>query len=765
MPARGKWAQRSYLRQREPFLETVDQETWLLVLLADFEGPIKDHVIVSIQDAAKAVPPEAIEEDEAQRKGEAQHQHHKQQARLNVTPWSPSNFLLRSLAYQGPHRDSQANLYALAVLAHQYGHSEFIVADELTKCKLAPAFDPENESGSPSEPDVENDMWRSKPDCEVILISVHEGGAESKALSVWARRIRIRDPDYIKRNSRWSKQTSMALMFTQSDDIRNAQSVAIPGAKRPRFHPRYSTPELHYHDRVFEDTIWDQPGLELHDPDCPIISPNAVDRMGWIRQRDAQRNTLGKSLSNLPKELIYDIVDLVGDAPPISLPDWKFFPSKNHLVIFISFSMTEAEQEQTMDIIDNEFQRHFGKKLAFSSRQSSKNESRCPEYSESDSSYDEDDEDGEEDHYKWSRPPKTPEMTFELIPWEKHWAASRRDFMKLWLEYYPSTVMFEGGRPPLHILAEPITDIQAPHFVELLADNKSVAVASRTTLDKIISVTERVQNSPKSRFRDLHIPSSHSENLIDPDQPFCRVRLPWQSPVLQSRTWIPAFYLTSRLTEDQDQDIRTEIKRPYGDDGDYDTYMEVAPKDCGFVPWKGGESDGTIRDIWEIAQMVHRESLWRDDDFFICVDQQSAVDKRVILVVPDRRKVRHRWPRVKNMYLPNLVGFTFARIPGRRSHTEGVEIHRFHRNHYPFLRKRFLRPELLRMDRLEADRRYAYVDGEGKPLELTEDVDSEASPTDPSNIDDDDEDNESDDTLDALAEDMMYDAMYGGDFY
>lgn len=749
MPAKGKRAQRSYLRQREPFLETVDEKTWLLVLLADFEGRIKDHVIDSVQNAAKVAPPEDIEEDEAQ--------HHKRQTRLNVKPWSPSNFLVRSLAYQGPHRDSQANLYALAVLAHQYGHSEIIVADELTKCKLAPAFDPELESRSPSESYVEINE-RSKPDCEVILISVYEKDVESKALSVWARRVCIRDPEYIRRNSRWSKQTSIALMFSKSHDIRNAQTVAIPGAKRPRFYPRYSTPELHYHDRVFEDTIWDQIGLELHDPDCPILSSDAVDGLGWKRQRDAQRDTLERTLPNLPKELIYDIVDLVGDAPLINLPNWEFFPNKNHLVIFISFSMKEAEQERTKDMIDKEFQRHFGKKFAFSSRRNPKNESRCPEYSESDSSYDEDDDESEEDHDEWSRPRKAPEMNFELIPWEKHGATSRRDFIKLWLKYYPSTVMFqEGGRPPLHILAEPITDIQAPHFVELLADNKSVAVASRTTLDKIISVTERVQNSPNSRFRDLHIPSSHSENLIDADQPFCRARISWQSPVLQSQKWIPAFYLTSKLTKDQDHDIRMEIKRP---DGDYDAYMEVAPKDCGFVPWKEGESDGTIRDIWEIAQMVHRESLWRDNDFFICIDQQSAIDKKIILVVPDRRKVTHRWPRVKNMHLPNLTGFTFARIPARKSHTQGVEIHRFHRAHYPFLRKRFLRPELLRMDRLESDRRYAYVDGEGKPLELTEDVDSEASPTDPSDVDD--EDNESVDSLDPLAEEMMYDTMYGG---
>ena len=78
-----------------------------------------------------------------------------------------------------------------------------------------------------------------------------------------------------------------------------------------------------------------------------------------------------------------------------------------------------------------------------------------------------------------------------------------------------------------------------------------------------------------------------------------------------------------------------------------------------------------------------------------------------------------------------------------------------------------MRPELLRADRLDNDQRYPYVDGDGNALELTEDVDSEASPTDPSD-EDEDEDNQSVDTLDAMVEDAMYgDAYdaYGEDFY
>lgn len=106
---------------------------------------------------------------------------------------------------------------------------------------------------------------------------------------------------------------------------------------------------------------------------------------------------------------------------------------------------------------------------------------------------------------------------------------SRRHFMKFWLEYCPATAIFwRMGWTSLHILVEPIKDVQALHFVELLADNRSLAVASWTTLETIITVTEKVQDSPDSRLRDLHATSRHNENLSYPEQPFCCTRLLWQ---------------------------------------------------------------------------------------------------------------------------------------------------------------------------------------------------------------------------------------------
>ncbi|KAJ5512873.1 hypothetical protein N7463_002425 [Penicillium fimorum] len=56
---------------------------------------------------------------------------------VKVHPWSPPRRLLESIARQGPCRDSQSSLHALAVLAYRSGRPRIIVADEATKRQLS----------------------------------------------------------------------------------------------------------------------------------------------------------------------------------------------------------------------------------------------------------------------------------------------------------------------------------------------------------------------------------------------------------------------------------------------------------------------------------------------------------------------------------------------------------------------------------------------------------------------------------------------------
>lgn len=62
--------------------------------------------------------------------------------------------------------------------------------------------------------------------------------------------------------------------------------VAIPGVEPPPAASHYFG--SYSRDSTFEETVWDQHGLDLHDPDCAPFAPDAVDVLGWKRQRDAQ---------------------------------------------------------------------------------------------------------------------------------------------------------------------------------------------------------------------------------------------------------------------------------------------------------------------------------------------------------------------------------------------------------------------------------------------------------------------------------------------
>ncbi|KAJ5096564.1 hypothetical protein N7456_007285 [Penicillium angulare] len=59
------------------------------------------------------------------------------QSDFHITTWSPGDQLLRNIAPQGQYRDSQANIYGLAIWLHRNGRSNCIVADDLTKRQLS----------------------------------------------------------------------------------------------------------------------------------------------------------------------------------------------------------------------------------------------------------------------------------------------------------------------------------------------------------------------------------------------------------------------------------------------------------------------------------------------------------------------------------------------------------------------------------------------------------------------------------------------------
>lgn len=69
-----------------------DHDTLLIAVLADLDDATEATLIQLIQEALES--------------------------KVKIETWKPTKLLLESIAIQGLYRDSIANLYALAVLAH-----------------------------------------------------------------------------------------------------------------------------------------------------------------------------------------------------------------------------------------------------------------------------------------------------------------------------------------------------------------------------------------------------------------------------------------------------------------------------------------------------------------------------------------------------------------------------------------------------------------------------------------------------------------------
>lgn len=100
-----------------------------------------------------------------------------QSSRVNIAPetWTPSWQLLASVAKQGAHRDSQANIYAIAILAYRRGFEQFLIADDLSKRQL-------------------NRQTRWREDRKLSLVQVRVQRAPQELL-VFAQRISVQNDD------------------------------------------------------------------------------------------------------------------------------------------------------------------------------------------------------------------------------------------------------------------------------------------------------------------------------------------------------------------------------------------------------------------------------------------------------------------------------------------------------------------------------------------------------------------------------------------
>lgn len=545
----------------------VDQESWLLVLLTTLDDRSLETLLHQLRPRTAATDIWLGQTNVG--------------SRVKVQTWSPSKSLLGLIAFQGPHRDNQANLHALGTLGYRLGVSRFIVADEATKRELR-----------------DYNISPKTQKLSVVLISAQEHARKPKNVCVATRRASC-------------SGKHIGLMFR---DFKWAEGV----------HPATDRFDL---SLASKGSIWNLFGLLLHDPERELFSSEERTVPLWEERAVAMQ----EALSKLPQEIIFNISKLVeyspSEAQMIKMPLWRKRPTRYHLVILLFFDASTKQFDDTLSKMDEYFRKHPKNQI-------------------------------------------TESTTFELIPFGRHKIKSRRnlmDFFETYLSWNANISVCGMKFPPLHFLLHPPRETTCIQLVELLSFGPPPAVATPTTLDSVIHRNLNGISHVNSEVHGGVYRNENSEIICDPSQPF-HDKPSWAPGPIAQREWMPVFYLTASLTEDQDRGIRDAIKSKCSQDPDYN----VGRKLCGFVTWKTGEAgklDGTTEDIWEITKMVYLYALPRGLAYnFICVDRSSADDESVLLVMPDCSMQGVNYGGVDHIPLPCLRGFTYARIPAQKAH-------------------------------------------------------------------------------------------------
>lgn len=590
---------------------------------------------------------------------------------LKVQTWAPSKRLLSSIAVQGPHRDSLANVHALAMLAYRSGlellsRTSFVVADELTKrcwdgthrvgeraklSLLAVTVQPENTQKTPSPislpppgvrvvisrfsdtSDSSNEEWYDDfvarascdPSSDDYLIRDYKGTNDPWTV----RQYKYGLLPFILEKFRWEDYDVFFHDVLRSDyhcRIRQQHHLLNPRAQRS-----YS---ISYHCMYFLD------------PDQEIFatkSPHPSTRKQYLK-------AAWSALSfRLPPELSTEIISLADLTPSFRAPLWRRRQSQEHLHFFLMFPTTEDELRESHLIIHDALQ-------------------------------------------KRSQEQKEVPKTAELIPLHRHGMRTRRDVVVFWENYRMQEPDERCIDPLLNLMLSPIQDkaISLSHFAIVHSGGARPVVALRTTLDTLCCVSTSTLHRLLARDYDKYN-IDLVEAAYNPDQPYYYNPPIWEAvsnsytdQYLLDYDWIPVFYLTKHLTDSEDLVLRKEIYKVDGQDRygigpeaalDYDTEQR---KDVCFVPWEHNE-DGTLDDIWNIVLKIYKhEGFGRRFQRFFCLDRQSVEDQKLIVVEPDfylaGRKVQDEGRLLQGMVAPTLAGFRCNRVSCEEAHDVKIEL-------------------------------------------------------------------------------------------
>ena len=422
-----------------------------------------------------------------------------------------------------------------------------------------------------------------------------------------------------------------------SADPRNKDIHVDVVAKRTAYGREDGAKLLEIHPTIEPDTLTGkyvsisgtqfENGFFLHDPDKPVFSVDSTVDLERGRFWDAVEELRAKT--SLPVELSDNIISDVdrGNARVMSLPSWVQ-QTVSDLNIFALGPMQESQVRATQSAIQDSLH------------------SLCKDIGNI-------------------------RITARVIPWEHSQFASRRDMMNLWAQYCEH-VRNRVHYPVMNFLIERFENGNSPSFATAFWDNGRPTVVRRTTLKYMID-NRQLNQKFTSEHRDflnelVYKEDENNEILDDPDQPFYANLPPWQ-PVDRMANTISVFYLTNKLTKEEDDALRSEIATPWDRKPHADFEQD---KLCCFIPWKSGkegETDGTVEDMWEIFWMVMTRSVRDDYSPIFFVDYQSGRDMKTIVAEFDHYFYDDRIPEdLKDVPNPWIKGLCYGRISGRNSH-------------------------------------------------------------------------------------------------
>lgn len=595
----------------QPLLDEclAENYAWPLAILTDLDESCQKILVQYVQDSIA----EDLQRHSVYYFGsDSQVQINKEN--INIETWFPSKSLLKSIAQQGPQRDSQANIYALAVLAKQSGRSRILIADEMTKRQ------------------IQSVPFRNERQEQHVVTVVTVSTEQKPEFYVYARRTYC---FYEERLWRHDEHMNMYndLPWVQHHDRQILDFKSFASTWGPLWKAPTKT----------EESEWE--GLVLHDPDGRVFSFNNKPVLEHESYIDAINVALGPFL---PTELIDEIV-LQTFNYKFKMPLWSQAPSENHLVVFLLFD-TAADE---LALMQSNIQQAI--LAAFRPGAARKPYMKIPAMTVELIPW---------ERHRISTRRDLTKFWDEYRLWDGAWAGRSGIPPILYLT------------EPFESLESSLCGVLRRYSKNIDGTALTTGKLRLGSICRSIHGSKTINWGPSNYFdqEDSNRGWIYQEKLCDPSQPLYLNAPGWEEAI-NDHFCIPLFSLSSHLKEQDIIRLQSELGVVREEDSLADMtedLHEMASPRCVFTPWKDGKADatdGTVRDIWDIVEEIamHPSVSRASNIEIMLLDRQSVEDSTVILAGTNQFPVDPSHKLLRHLPLPGLPGFEFARVSAKRA--------------------------------------------------------------------------------------------------